>query len=158
MREPTLNPLHRNEAMVVQTAEGPLTCDSNFLAAAMLIFIAKGSGHIESRESDTMIMLLQEYCGVTGATALELLTSAISEFADRPSLGPALAEVARRLPEGDKEDLAYMALRVIAADGRRETAEMEQFRRAVEAVGIPPDVVHRAFDRFFAETMPDAVD
>jgi hypothetical protein len=31
---------------------------------------------------------------------------------------------------------------------------MEQFNRAVEAVGVSPDIVHRAFDRYFAETMP----
>jgi hypothetical protein len=31
---------------------------------------------------------------------------------------------------------------------------MEQFNRAVEAVGVSPDVVHRAFDRYFDETMP----
>jgi hypothetical protein len=31
---------------------------------------------------------------------------------------------------------------------------MEQFNRAMEAVGVPPEIVHRAFDRYFAETMP----
>jgi hypothetical protein len=45
-------------------------------------------------------------------------------------------------------------LKVIAADGRREFAEMENFNRAVEAVGVSPEIVHRAFDRYFAETMP----
>lgn len=158
MHEPTLNPRDDSEALVVETAEGAVTCSSKFLAAAMLIHIAKGSGQIEPQESDTMITLLEEYCGVTGAEALDLLTSAISEFAERPSLGPALAELAQHLPEREKEDLAYMALRVIAADGRRESAEMEQFGRAVEAAGIAPEVVHRAFDRFFAETMPDVAD
>ena len=48
----------------------------------------------------------------------------------------------------------FMALKVIAADGRREFAEMENFNRAVEAVGVSPQIVHRAFDRYFAETMP----
>jgi hypothetical protein len=46
----------------------------------------------------------------------------------------------------------------MAADGMREAAEMAQFNIAVEAMGIAPDVVHRAFDRFFAETMPDTGD
>ncbi len=31
---------------------------------------------------------------------------------------------------------------------------MEKFSQAVEAIGISPDIVHRAFDRYFAETMP----
>jgi signal transduction histidine kinase len=47
-----------------------------------------------------------------------------------------------------------MALKVIAADGRREVAEMENFNQAVEGIGISPEIVHRAFDRYFAETMP----
>ncbi len=47
-----------------------------------------------------------------------------------------------------------MALKVIAADGRREVAEMEKFNQAVEAVNISPEIVHRAFDRYFAETLP----
>ena len=47
-----------------------------------------------------------------------------------------------------------MALKVIAADGRREVGEIEQFNKAVEAIGVSPEIVHRAFDRYFAETMP----
>jgi uncharacterized tellurite resistance protein B-like protein len=47
-----------------------------------------------------------------------------------------------------------MALKVVAADGQRHFSEMEQFNRAMEAAGISPETVHRAFDRYFAETMP----
>ena len=47
-----------------------------------------------------------------------------------------------------------MGLKVVAADGRREFDEMEQFNKAMEAIGIAADIVHRAFDRYFAETMP----
>ena len=47
-----------------------------------------------------------------------------------------------------------MALKVIAADGRREIAEIEKFNEAVKGIGISPETVHRAFDRYFAETMP----
>ena len=36
-----------------------------------------------------------------------------------------------------------------------QVAEMEQFNKAMEALGISPETVHRAFDRYFAETMPD---
>ena len=132
--------------------------DAKYLAAAMLIFIAKGSGRIEQREADTMIELLSVHCRLTGAEALDLLTTAMREMVEQPTLGPSLAEQARHLPDAQKEDLAYMALKVIAADGKREVAEMAQFNRAVEAAGIDPGIVHRAFDRFFAETMPEAGD
>ncbi|HEX5787919.1 MAG TPA: TerB family tellurite resistance protein [Woeseiaceae bacterium] len=141
--------------VVLETADGPVSYDSKLLIAATLIFIAKGSGRIEPQESGVMLELLREYCGATGAEGLDLLTQAITELAERPTLQAALATFARSLPDPGKEDLAYMALRVIAADGRREAAEMAQFRAAVEAAGIHPEIVHRAFDRFFAETMPD---
>ena len=49
-----------------------------------------------------------------------------------------------------------MALKVIAADGKREFEEMQQFNLALEAIGATPETIHRAFDRYFAETMPDA--
>jgi uncharacterized tellurite resistance protein B-like protein len=89
-----------------------------------------------------------------GSESLELLTRAISELADKPGLGEHLAELGKSLSDQQKEDIAVMALKVIAADGRREFAEMENFSRAVEAVGVSPEIVHRAFDRYFAETMP----
>ena len=56
--------------------------------------------------------------------------------------------------DGDKEDIALMGLKVVAADGHRHYSEMEQFNFAMGALGIAPEIVHRAFDRYFAETMP----
>ena len=47
-----------------------------------------------------------------------------------------------------------MGLKVVAADGRKDFEEMEQFKRAMDGIGISPEIVHRAFDRYFAETMP----
>ncbi len=47
-----------------------------------------------------------------------------------------------------------MALKVVAADGHRHFAEMEQFNRAMEAIQVSPEIIHKAFDQYFAETMP----
>jgi uncharacterized tellurite resistance protein B-like protein len=132
--------------------------DGKLLVAGLLVFMARGSGRIEQQEADTMIALLSEYCEISGAEALELLQMAINELAEQPAAGAPLAERARSLSDERKEDLAYLALRVIAADGKREAAEMAQFNRAVEVAGIDPGIVHRAFDRFFAETMPETGD
>jgi uncharacterized tellurite resistance protein B-like protein len=128
--------------------------ESHLLVAAFLIFIARSSGSIEPEETARMLGLLQSHYRLHGAESLELLTRAISEFAAKPELGDMLAELGRRLSDAEKEDVAVMALKVIAADGRRKVAEMEKFNEAVEAVGASPEIVHRAFDRYFAETMP----
>ena len=141
--------------LVVETRDGPITYDSQFLVAALLIFIAKGGGEIQPEESGKMLDLREEHFRLRSSEALELLTYAISELAERPNLGDALAELGRTLPDQQKEDIAVMALKVIAADGRREVEEMEQFNAAVEAADISPEIVHRAFDRYFAETMSD---
>ena len=140
--------------LVIETKDGTLTYDSKFLVAALLIFIARGSGKIEPEETEKMLELIEVHFKLQGSESLELLTRAMSEMAERPDLGAALVKLGASLSDEEKEDIALMALKVIAADGRREFAEMEQFSAAVEAVGISEDIVHRAFDRYFAETMP----
>ena len=141
--------------LIVETKDGVKVYDSHFLVAALLIFIARGSGRIEPEESAKMIDLIEEHFKIRGAESLDLLTRAMTEMAEDPELGAELAKLGQTLAESEKEDIALMALKVIAADGRREAAEMEQFNTAIEAIGVLPDTVHRAFDRYFAETMPD---
>ena len=144
--------------LIVETGDGPVTYDSRFLVAALLIFIARGSGTIEPEETSKMIELLGEHFEMKGAEALDLLTHAISELRERPNLAAALVELGQTLSDQEKEDIAVMALKVIAADGRREVAEMEQFNAAVDAVEVSPEVVHRAFDRYFSGTMTNVDD
>jgi uncharacterized tellurite resistance protein B-like protein len=140
--------------LVIETRDGEVRYDSKFLVAALLVYIARGSGRIEPEESARMIDLIERHFSLEGPESLELITYAMAELADKPTLGKLLVEVGPTLSDGDKEDIALMGLKVVAADGRREFAEMEQFNRAMEALGISPDIVHRAFDRYFAETMP----
>ena len=141
-------------SLVVESKYGTETYDSQFLVAALLIYVARGSGRIEPEESDKMIQLIEEHFQLQGADTLGLLPRAMSELAEKPELVGLLAELGQGLSDAEKEDIAVMALKVIAADGRREVAEMEKFNEAVEAIGVSPDIVHRAFDRYFAETMP----
>ena len=140
-------------SLIVECNGRTETYDSQFLVAALLIFVARGSGKVEPEETDKMLDLIQEHFQLAGSESLELLTRAMSELAEKPELGELLAEMGKSLSDQDKEDIAVMALKVIAADGRREVAEMEKFNQAVEAVGVSPEIVHRAFDRYFAETM-----
>ena len=140
--------------LIVETGDTIETYDAQFLVAALLIYVARGGGEIEPEETAKMLELIQGHFHLQSAESLELLTRAMSELAEKPELGQLLAELGRSLSDADKEDIAVMALKVIAADGRREVAEMEKFNEAVEAVGVSPEIVHRAFDRYFAETMP----
>lgn len=154
MTDEILNSRLEGTKLIIETAEGTQSYDSRFLVAALLVFVARGSGSIEPEESAKMIGLIEEHFHLQSSESLELITRAMSELTDKPALPNLLADLGPTLSDGDKEDIALMGLKVVAADGQRHFAEMEQFNRAMEAVGIPPEIVHRAFDRYFAETMP----
>lgn len=141
--------------LIVETADGVEEYDSQFLVAIILLYIARGSGQIEAEESAKIIDLIVEKFQMKSSDALELITRAMAVRAEKPELRPLLVDLARALPDSEKEDIALMALKVVAADGHRHFEEMEQFGRAVETVGISAEIVHLAFDRFFSETMTD---
>ena len=141
--------------LVVETRHGTRVYDHRFLAAALLIFVSRGSGTIEPEESAAMIELIRDHFHLGVAESLDLLTRALTEIADDPELGSELAKLGHSLAESEKEDIAVMALKVIAADGKREFEEMQQFNTALDAIGATPETIHKAFDRYLAETMPD---
>ena len=140
--------------LIVETADGVEEYDSQFLVAALLVYVARGDGEITPEESAQMIELIEERYHLQGAESLELITHAMNEMVDKPQLGLLLIDLVPTFSAAEKEDIALMALKVVAADGQRHFSEMEQFNRAMEAAGIAPEIVHRAFDRYFAETMP----
>jgi uncharacterized tellurite resistance protein B-like protein len=140
--------------LIVDTAEGSETYDSKFLVATILITVARANGQIEQEESSLIIDLIEEHFHLQGAESLELITRALEETADKPSLVNLLTDLAPTLPEREKEEIAFMGLKVVAADGRRDVSEMEQYNVTMSSLGISPDIVHRAFDRYFEQTMP----
>ncbi|MCJ7591448.1 MAG: TerB family tellurite resistance protein [Woeseiaceae bacterium] len=142
--------------LIVESADGIEEYDSQFLVAALLVFVARGSGQISLEESAKMIELIEGHFHLQGPESLELLTRAMTEMIDKPQLASILVDLAPTLSDSEKEDIAFMGLKVIAADGNRQFAEMEQFTRAMAAVGISPEIIHRAFDRYFAETLPSS--
>ena len=142
--------------LIVETADGAQTYDSRFLVAAFLIDVARGSGQIEPEESSQIIDLIETHFHLEGAESLELITRALSEMADKPTLIELLMDLAPGLSDAEKEEIAFMGLKVVAADGQREVSEMEQFDKAMGSMGISPEIVHRAFDRYFEQTIPSA--
>lgn len=140
--------------LVIETANGVEEFDSQFLVAALLVYLARSSGQIEPEESAKMIELIEDHFQLEAAESLELISRAMTELMERPELVTLLADLASALSDEDKEQIVLMALKLIAADGQKHFAEMEQFDRAMQAANISPEIVHRAFDQYFAETMP----
>lgn len=125
--------------------------ESQSLVAALLVFVAKGDGTISDMETDKMLALVEEELCLPTADALALLTDALSDFDDKIDLDN-LRELSSILSDQDKEDIVLMLLKVIAADGRKDAEEMDKLNIAADVVGISPEVMHRAYDRYFAET------
>jgi uncharacterized tellurite resistance protein B-like protein len=154
MSDDVFNARLEGTKLIVETADGIEEYDSKFLVAALLVYVARGSGRIEPEESAQIIELIEEHFHMQGAESLELITRSMSEMIEKPQLAESLTKLGSTFSDSDKEAVALMALKVVAADGHRHFAEMEQFNRAMEAMQISPEIVHKAFDLYFAETLP----
>jgi len=75
----------------------------------------------------------------------------MEKLAENPDLTGILQELASVLTSVDKEDVALMMYKVVAADGREGVEEMDTLAAAAELIGIPPESLQAARARFFAE-------
>jgi uncharacterized tellurite resistance protein B-like protein len=99
-----------------------------------------------------MVELINGYFGISSAESLSLLTNAMEDAAENPDFEGLLKDISKLLSVAEKEEVALMMLKVVAADGRKHAEEMEKLRLAAEIIDIPPDTLHRAYDRYFEET------
>jgi uncharacterized tellurite resistance protein B-like protein len=145
-------PRFEDEQMIVETLSTTEVYDARYLVAALFVFVAKGDGTISDQESAEMVELLNNYFGISSAESLNLLTMVLGDAARNPDFESLLADISRLLSVAEKEEIALMMLKVVAADGRKDAEEMEKLRLAAEIIEIPPDTLHRAYDRYFEET------
>ena len=152
MIEEPIDPRFEGNQLIIETSNETEVYDSQFLVAALLVYVAKGDGSITPQESDRMLQLIGDHFHLRSAESLELLTRAMASIADNPDLDSLLRELSAVLSEADKEDVAVMMMKVLAADGETDADEMEKMRAAGEIVGISARIMHKAYDRYFAET------
>lgn len=143
------------DKLIVETANGIEEYDARFIVAAVLVYIARSSGQIEPEEPARMIELLEDHFKIQSSQSLELITRAMNELVEKPELGEQLVELASAFSDTEKEAIAIMSLKVIAADGRREVEEMEGFSRVMQALKISPETVYKAFEQYFSKNMAD---
>ena len=117
--------------LVVETESSPESYDTKFLVAAILIEVARSGGRIEPEESALIIDLIEQHFRLEGAESLAIISRALEETADKPTLGSLLVGLAPTLSDREKEEIALMGLQVVAADGKRKVSEMEQFNSFV---------------------------
>ncbi|MEM9404266.1 MAG: TerB family tellurite resistance protein, partial [Pseudomonadota bacterium] len=77
---------------------------------------------------------------------------AMTDIASNPDLDSLLSQLGTMLSGSDREDVALLMVKVLAADGKADADEMERMRDAGLLVGISAAAMHRAYNRYFAET------
>ena len=137
--------------LIVETGNDREVYDAQFLVAALLVSIANSDGEISAIETEKMLQLVGEHFELRSSESLELLTGAMEKLAENPDLTGILQELASVLTSVDKEDVALMMYKVVAADGREGVEEMDTLAAAAELIGIPPESLQAARARFFAE-------
>ena len=152
MIDEPIDPRFEGNQLIIETSNETEVYDAQFLVAALLVYVAKGDGAISPQESGRMLELIGEHFHLKSAQSLEVLHRAMTSIAENPDLENLLKQLSTILSEHDKEDVAVMMMKVVAADGRRDADEMEKMRTAGEIVGISARTMHSAYDRYFAET------
>ena len=137
--------------LVVETGDQKEVYDAQFLVAALLVSIANSDGEISSIETEKMLQLVGDHFELKSAESLELLTKAMEDMAENPDLADILQELATILTSVDKEDVAVMMYKVVAADGREGEEEIDTLNAAAKIIGISPESLQKARARFFAE-------
>lgn len=138
--------------LVVETGDKKEVYDAQFLVAALLVSIANSDGEISAIETEKMLQLVGDHFELKSAESLELLTNAMEDMAENPDLADILAELSTILTSADKEDVAVMMYKVVAADGREGAEEIDTLNAAAEIIGITPESLQKARARFFAES------
>ena len=125
------------------------------LITSLMLRAARADGNISDEETHQILVTLQEVFNITGASALELVNSVASQLASDSDLMTVFASLQYFLSDSDKEIVLILLLRMIAADGKKNSDEMRVYTDTVKALNISPEVVHQVFDRYFEETMID---
>ena len=150
--EESIEPRFEGNQLIIETCNEVETYDSQFLVAVLLVYVAKADGEIKQTESNRMLQLISEHFSLRSSESLDLLHRAMTDIASNPDLDSLLSSLAPVLSEQDREDVALMMVKVLAADGKADADEMERMRDAGALVGINARTMHNAYDRYFAET------
>lgn len=145
-------PRIEGDELIIETQSSTETYDAKYLVSALLVFVAKGDGNISGQETAEMLQLVNDHFGLQSSESLELLTNAMEDIAENPDFESLLKDMSELIDVAEKEEVALMMLKVVAAGGRKDAEELDKLRIAADIIEIPAETMHRAYDRYFAET------
>ena len=151
MTEDKTNTRFEGTKLVVEIGTETEEFEVEFLVAVLLFSIASSDGEISPIEIEKMLQLVADHFELRSSESIEILTSAVESLAANPDLTVILKDLASNLTSSQKEDVAVMMFEVVAADSKEEANEMDALAAAAEKIGISPDLLNTARQRFFAE-------
>ena len=116
---------------------------------SLLALVARSDGGISPDENMRMVNLLSERFGLRPDEALDLVARAQEELPSHDSLDEVVDSVTEVLTRTQKEDLMFMVLCVIAADGQKDAAEMKLLTKLVDRFRLPDAVMQTMYERNF---------
>ena len=120
------------------------------LVALLMVALARSDAQITQNEE--VFQLAGEYFKARTAASLELLMDAIKHLPEPPDLSNLVSQWDSGLDPSDKEDVAVMMLKIVAANGKRDAQQMAMLHKAAEMIDITPESLHLAFNRFFDQS------
>jgi len=123
--------------------------DAQLMTAALLLLVARSDGGVSPDESLRMVELLRRQYRLQPNVALDLINRAGDELGQHATLDALLGAARGVLEPRHKEDLMLMVLEIIAADDRKDAAEMRLLQALIDGLQISDKAMERAYARYF---------
>jgi uncharacterized tellurite resistance protein B-like protein len=120
--------------------------DAKYLISILLVYVAKGDGHIDSTETDRMIEIISRRFDSSGAEAMGLLSDAVRTFTDGGDLVGKLGEISLGLTQTECSDIFDMLLEVVMADGELADGEIRTIEAAGMILGLSDEAIQLGVD------------
>lgn len=116
--------------------------NTKFLVSTLLVYVAKGDGHIDSVETDRMIGIISTRFNTSGAETMGLLSDAVRAITDGGDLVGKLREISEGLAAAECRAIFDMLLDVTLADGELADGEARTVEVAGKILGLSEDAIH----------------
>jgi uncharacterized tellurite resistance protein B-like protein len=139
------------EKIGVRTASESIAGDSEaqLLIASLLALVARIDDGISPDENVRIVNLLSNRFGLRPGEALGLVARAADEPPSHDQLDEVVDSVNETLSLTQKEDLMFMVLCVIAADGQKDVREMKLLTKLVDSFRLPDAVMQKMYAENF---------
>lgn len=125
------------------------------LVASLLALVARSDGDISREETMRMVELLRSRFHLGAEEALGLVSRAANEFGSSAELDGLVANINDELSLPQKEQLLNIVLHVIAADDRKDAAEMQLMADLVDGLKIPDNILEKVYASYFRDRQKD---